>query len=58
MVENIDEAIEEADVVVIGNSDPEFRKVPDRLVAGQHLVDLVRVDETKKSGGAYDGICW
>ena len=52
------DAMEDAEVVVIGNSDPEFRDVPERLAIGQHLVDLVRVDEAKKSGGSYDGICW
>ncbi len=58
MVEHIDDAIKDADVVVIGNSDPEFRSVTERLDAGQHLVDLVRVDEAKISGESYDGICW
>ena len=58
MVEDMDDAIKDADVVVIGNSDPEFRSVAERLVAGQHLVDLVRVNVTTRSGGSYDGICW
>ena len=58
MVEDMDDAIKDADVVVIGNGDPEFRDVPERLAVGQHLVDLVRVDEAKTSGGFYDGICW
>ena len=58
MVEDMDDAIKDADVVVIGNGDPEFRDVPERLAVGQHLVDLVRVDEAKRSGGSYDGICW
>lgn len=58
MVEDMDDAIKEADVVVIGNGDPEFRTVPERLAAGQHLVDLVRIDETANLGDSYDGICW
>ena len=58
MVEDMDDAIKDADGVVIGNSDPEFRSVAERLVAGQHLVDLVRVNVTTRSGGSYDGICW
>ena len=58
MVEDIDDAIAEADVVVIGNSDPEFRNIAERLEAGQHLVDLVRVNEATNSSGSYDGICW
>ncbi len=58
MVENMDDAIKDADVVVIGNTDPEFRSVAERLEAGQHLVDLVRVNDVTSSGGSYDGICW
>lgn len=58
MVGNIDEAIESADVVVIGNGDPEFRSVPERLKPHQHLVDLIRIDTDAISAGRYDGICW
>jgi GDP-mannose 6-dehydrogenase len=58
MVENIDTAIAGADVIVIGNSDPEFHSVPDRLTKGQSLVDLVRVNAALSSNGSYDGICW
>ena len=32
--------------------------LPERLEAGQHLVDLVRVNDAMSSGGSYDGICW
>jgi GDP-mannose 6-dehydrogenase len=58
MVEDMTDAIAEADVVVIGNGDPEFRDVAERLEPGQQLVDLVRVNETMRSDGRYDGICW
>lgn len=58
MVEDIDDATADADVVVIGNGDPEFREVPSRLRPGQVLVDLVRVDSKKTSDETYDGICW
>jgi GDP-mannose 6-dehydrogenase len=58
MVDSIDAAIDGADVVVIGNGDPEFRVVPQRLGSGQHLVDFVRVQDALSSNGSYDGICW
>jgi GDP-mannose 6-dehydrogenase len=58
MVDDIEAAIEEADVVVIGNGDPDFRDVPARLKENQYLVDLVRVVDTSSSSGSYDGICW
>ena len=58
MVDSIDAAIVGADVIVLGNGDPDFRAVPGRLGSGQFLVDLVRVNGEIGSGGAYDGICW
>jgi GDP-mannose 6-dehydrogenase len=58
MVESIDAAIAGADVIVIGNADPEFRSVPECLADGQTLVDLVRVNAALTSNGSYDGICW
>ena len=58
MVESIDAAIAGADVIVVGNADPEFRSVPERLKKGQSLVDLVRVNAALSSNGPYDGICW
>lgn len=58
MVDDMKDAIAGADVVVIGNGDPEFRDVSERLRSDQHLVDLVRVNENMRSDGSYDGICW
>lgn len=58
MVDDMKDAIVGADVVVIGNGDPEFRDVSERLQSDQHLVDLVRVNENMRSDGSYDGICW
>jgi GDP-mannose 6-dehydrogenase len=58
MVDSMATAMEGADVVVVGNSDPEFRSVPERLRPGQSLVDLVRVNDNLNSNGSYDGICW
>ncbi len=57
MVDSVGEVLEHADTVVIGNADPEFRTVPDRLDPDQLLVDLVRISDAT-SGERYDGICW
>ncbi|WP_338844570.1 UDP-glucose/GDP-mannose dehydrogenase family protein [Massilia sp. W12] len=57
MVNSIDEVLEFADTVVIGNGAEEFKAVPTRLREGQQLVDLVRISK-QQSGGQYDGICW
>jgi GDP-mannose 6-dehydrogenase len=56
MTASMEEVLDFADTVVVGNNAPEFRDVASRLKPGQVVVDLVRIlphrDET------YDGICW
>ncbi len=59
MVHDIDDVLDHAQTVVIGNKDPEFCNVPDRLRNDQVLVDFVRVTGGRRSEvGKYDGICW
>jgi GDP-mannose 6-dehydrogenase len=58
MVHDIDTVLNHAQTVVIGNKDPEFSKVPERLHDGQFLVDFVRIVEKGSKNGNYDGICW
>lgn len=58
IVDSIDRIVEHADVIVIGNGDPEFRGVPERLNRRQHLVDLIRIKDIVSQGESYDGICW
>ena len=52
------EVLDHADTIVIGNGSAEFREVPRLLGAGQSIVDLVRIAETRSVEGVYDGICW
>jgi GDP-mannose 6-dehydrogenase len=59
MVSDIDDVLDHAQTVVIGNKDPEFWNVPDRLRDDQVLVDFVRVTGGRRNQeGKYDGICW
>ena len=58
MVNSVDEVLQHAQTVVIGNNDPEFRGVPERLSAGQRLVDFVRITNRRSENGKHDGICW
>jgi GDP-mannose 6-dehydrogenase len=58
MVEDIDAVLDHAQTVVIGNKDPDFRQVPERLRDGQRLVDFVRITDRRSENGKYDGICW
>ncbi|HUQ27151.1 MAG TPA: UDP-glucose/GDP-mannose dehydrogenase family protein [Usitatibacter sp.] len=58
MVNSIQEVLDHAGTVVIGNGSPEFREVPKLLRESQQIVDLVRICDTKSVEGVYDGICW
>ena len=58
MVETIDAVLAHAQTVVVGNNDPEFQNVPERMHEGQCLVDFVRIADRRGDDGNYDGICW
>jgi GDP-mannose 6-dehydrogenase len=58
MVQGIDAILNHAQTIVIGNKDPEFQGVLDRLCEGQCLVDFARISNRRSEDGIYDGICW
>ena len=58
MVGSIDAVVRHAQTVVIGNKDPDFQTIPQRLRDGQVLVDFVRITDRRSDNGNYDGICW
>jgi GDP-mannose 6-dehydrogenase len=58
MVGGIDAVLDHAQTVVIGNKDPDFMNIPDRLRDDQVLVDFVRISGRRSEEGKYDGICW
>jgi GDP-mannose 6-dehydrogenase len=58
MVDSIDAVLAHAEIVVIGNGDPDFREVPDNLGPGQVLVDFIRIQNRASDATTYDGICW
>jgi GDP-mannose 6-dehydrogenase len=58
MVGDMDAVLNHAQTVVIGNNDPDFKGVPERLREGQFLVDFVRIIDKRSKNGSYDGICW
>ncbi len=56
---SVDEVLDHAETVIIGNSSREFRSIEPRLREGQLVVDLVRAFGSRRSDGrTYDGICW
>jgi GDP-mannose 6-dehydrogenase len=58
MRDDIAQILDHAEVIVIGNSSPEFAKIPTQLKANQSVIDLVRIDPDMKAGKQYEGICW
>lgn len=58
MVGDIDAVLHHAETIVLGNKDPDFQQVPERLGNNQTLVDFVRIIEGRSMNGNYDGICW
>ena len=58
MVESMEDVLSFAEVIVIGNSAPEFRNILEQVKPGQVVVDLVRIVPNKSEAGRYDGICW
>jgi len=58
LVPTVEEVLEHAGTIVIGNADPEFREVPRRLNDGQTIIDFVRVTDSRSVAGVYEGICW
>ena len=57
MVDSIDEVLDFAQTVVIGNGAPEFKAALNSLRPDQVVVDYVRVSDAT-SHASYDGICW
>lgn len=57
MVDTVDEVMEFADTVLVGNGANEFRSAVANLRPGQTVIDLVRVTD-RTSDENYDGICW
>lgn len=57
MVTSMQDVLDFADTIVIGNGAAEFKSVPGSLKPHQHIVDLVRISK-EQSGEQYDGICW
>ena len=58
MTQSVDEVLDHAGTIVIGNAAPEFRDVARRLTERQTIVDLVRVTASRSVSGIYEGICW
>lgn len=54
---SIDDVLNAANTIVIGNRSEEFRQIESRLRPDQTVIDLVRLFD-RTSGDGYQGICW
>lgn len=58
LVATLEEAVVEADTVVVGNGHESFRAVADLLDPAQTLIDFVRISADAERRPGYDGIAW
>lgn len=58
MVDSVEQVLDHAEVIIIGNNDPAFHTVPEKLRPEQILIDMVRVPTNGLKSDRYDGINW
>ena len=58
MRDSIEQVLEHAEIVVLGNAGPEFSNIHSKLRPGQKIIDLVRVDAAVRADAQYEGLCW
>src|ERR1700733_6895304 len=56
MLDSIEGVLAHAKVIVIGNPEPEFASIANRLRPDQRVIDFVRVREVEQCHKNYDGI--
>ncbi len=58
MVNSMEEVLDHADTIVVGNKGSEFNQIMEKTRPDQVVVDFVRISEMTSQEGRYDGICW
>lgn len=58
MVGSMNEVIDHADTIVVGNAAPEFAALPQLITDEQTIIDLVRITDSPTVAGIYEGLCW
>jgi len=58
LVDDFDRVASHGDVVIVGNSDPEFEILPARMRRDQKLYDLVRLKNVDELEERYEGVNW
>jgi len=58
MCSDLNEVIEQAEVIIIGKKEDEFRALADKMNNGRIVIDLVRLFDVQDHRPQYQGICW
>ncbi len=58
MASSIDEVLQHAKTIVIGNGAAEFADISTRIGHGQNIIDFVRINTSRSVSGIYEGLCW
>jgi GDP-mannose 6-dehydrogenase len=59
LCDSVDQVLDAAEVIVIGNASPEFSEAVTRCRRDQIVIDLVRIPlDFSRVTAQYDGICW
>lgn len=58
MVESVKEAVDHAELIIIGNKAPEFSDWIEKIPSDKYIIDLVRVTKVARPVANYEGICW
>src|SRR5205085_9776068 len=58
MCADLNQVIEQAEVIIIGKKEDEFRALAERMNDGRIVIDLVRLFDVQDNRRHYHGICW
>jgi GDP-mannose 6-dehydrogenase len=58
MCADLDQVIEQAEVIIIGKKEDEFRALAERMSGGRVVLDLVRMFDGEGERPQYQGVCW
>jgi GDP-mannose 6-dehydrogenase len=58
MKKSLDEIVDFADVLVIGNKNEEFASIFSHLKPSQVVLDLVRIADASATPATYQGLSW
>jgi GDP-mannose 6-dehydrogenase len=58
MCADLNQVIEQAEVIIIGKKEDEFRALAERMNNGRIVIDLIRLFDVQAGRPQYQGICW